>query len=193
MKKDTRLRILDAAEKVFAKAGWIGATTQEIARAAKVNEVTLFRHFGNKQLLFIALVGRFIEARQQAVAGGLAGNAPMEEVLARFAESHHRSLIKSADFIRTMLGEAGRHPKELRKVIDGTAKPLRDQMLRLLGEWQRRGEIRADVDCEAALDLFSAMFFGNAIKRHRCGAEVGYTDEEYRALAVAVFVRGIRP
>ncbi len=66
-KTDTRTRILDAAEKTFARSGWLGATTQEIARAAGVNEVTLFRHFGNKDRLLAAVFGRFVEARQRVV------------------------------------------------------------------------------------------------------------------------------
>src|SRR5258708_13378774 len=41
----TRRRILEAAEKVFSRDGFQGATTREIAREAQVNEVTLFRHF----------------------------------------------------------------------------------------------------------------------------------------------------
>ena len=67
MKSDTRLRILEAAEQTFARSGWLGATTQEIARGAKVNEVTLFRHFGNKNQLFVAVIERFIAERQQVV------------------------------------------------------------------------------------------------------------------------------
>src|SRR6201993_5060429 len=41
----TRRRIMEAAEKVFSRDGFQGATTREIAREAQVNEVTLFRHF----------------------------------------------------------------------------------------------------------------------------------------------------
>jgi AcrR family transcriptional regulator len=41
----TRKRILVAAQKVFSRDGFQGATTREIAREAGVNEVTIFRHF----------------------------------------------------------------------------------------------------------------------------------------------------
>jgi len=191
MKSDTRLRILEAAEQTFARSGWLGATTQEIARGAKVNEVTLFRHFGNKNQLFVAVIERFIAERQQVVDEAVAEHAPLEEVLARYAEVQHRSLLKSAGFIRTLMAECGRHPKETSAAIQGVVKPLRNQLLRLLKAAQKRGEIRAGVDCEAALDLFSGMFFTQAVKP-RTG-KVGYTPDKYRALAVAVFVRGIRP
>src|SRR5258708_19287405 len=44
----TRQRILEAAERVFSRDGFQGATTREIAREAGVNEVTLFRHFRSR-------------------------------------------------------------------------------------------------------------------------------------------------
>src|SRR3954464_11404404 len=54
----TRQRLLDAAYRVCAERGLQGATTREIADAARVNEVTLFRHFGNKEKLIAALFER---------------------------------------------------------------------------------------------------------------------------------------
>jgi AcrR family transcriptional regulator len=45
--KGTEEKILLAATRVFARQGVSGATTREIARRARVNEVTLFRHFKN--------------------------------------------------------------------------------------------------------------------------------------------------
>jgi AcrR family transcriptional regulator len=45
----TKKRILAAAELVFSRDGFQGATTREIARQAGVNEVTLFRHFRTRE------------------------------------------------------------------------------------------------------------------------------------------------
>jgi TetR/AcrR family transcriptional regulator len=49
--EDTEQRILDAALKVFASEGYIGATTRKIAHEANVAEVTLFRKFQSKENL----------------------------------------------------------------------------------------------------------------------------------------------
>src|SRR5258708_23956024 len=51
----TRRRILEAAERVFSREGFQGATTREIAREAQVNEVTLFRHFRTRDELVARL------------------------------------------------------------------------------------------------------------------------------------------
>lgn len=52
----TRQRLLEAAAAEFAEKGLAGATTRAIAARAGINEVTLFRHFGNRQELFSAVV-----------------------------------------------------------------------------------------------------------------------------------------
>jgi AcrR family transcriptional regulator len=45
-------RIVQAAGQLFARQGYHGTTTREIARLSGVSENTLFRHFDNKEDLF---------------------------------------------------------------------------------------------------------------------------------------------
>jgi AcrR family transcriptional regulator len=52
-KEDRRKQILESALNVFIEKGYNGATTQEIANAADISEVTLFRHFSSKQEIFM--------------------------------------------------------------------------------------------------------------------------------------------
>lgn len=53
-KKTTEERIIEAAVQLFARQGFTGSSTQEIARLAGVSEVTVFRHFPRKRDLFWA-------------------------------------------------------------------------------------------------------------------------------------------
>lgn len=50
---ETRTRILNAALKLFAKQGYDGTTTRDLAERAGVAEGTLFRHFTNKKAILI--------------------------------------------------------------------------------------------------------------------------------------------
>ena len=45
-------KILQAAAQLFARQGYHGTSTREIARLADVSENTLFRHFDHKEDLF---------------------------------------------------------------------------------------------------------------------------------------------
>ena len=48
----TKERIMDAALHLFSSLGYHKTTTKHISRLANVNEVTIFRIFGNKENLF---------------------------------------------------------------------------------------------------------------------------------------------
>ncbi|MGR5897480.1 TetR/AcrR family transcriptional regulator [Bacillus cereus] len=52
MNLSTKDRIIKATVELVNEKGYKGATTKEIAKRAGVNEVTLFRHFGNKKALW---------------------------------------------------------------------------------------------------------------------------------------------
>lgn len=52
----SRERIIDAAVNLFARSGFNGATTKEIAHAAKVSEGNIFRYFMTKRGLYDAAV-----------------------------------------------------------------------------------------------------------------------------------------
>jgi AcrR family transcriptional regulator len=49
---ETRERIIDAARTLFSERGYQATTTKELAEAAGVAEITLFRHFPTKAQLF---------------------------------------------------------------------------------------------------------------------------------------------
>lgn len=53
---ERRASIIAAAQRVFAEANLKGARTRDIARAAEVNQATIFEHFESKEALFRAAV-----------------------------------------------------------------------------------------------------------------------------------------
>ncbi len=50
---NTHEKILKAAQKLFARHGYDGTTTKELAETAGIAEGTLFRHFANKKAILI--------------------------------------------------------------------------------------------------------------------------------------------
>jgi AcrR family transcriptional regulator len=60
---DRSASILEAAAAVFAASGFGGAKTRDIARAAKVSEALLYRHFPSKRALYQAVLRRLGEAQ----------------------------------------------------------------------------------------------------------------------------------
>ncbi|MHC4948742.1 MAG: TetR/AcrR family transcriptional regulator [Planctomycetota bacterium] len=71
--EERRRQLLEVAADLFARRGYRGTTTAELARAAGISEPILYRHFENKLDLFVTLldeVGReVIEAWKKAMEG----------------------------------------------------------------------------------------------------------------------------
>jgi len=61
--RDRRRQILDVASGIFARKGYQGATTREIAEEAGVNEALLFRHFPSKESLYWTMLEELCLAR----------------------------------------------------------------------------------------------------------------------------------
>lgn len=66
--QETRLAILDAAERVFHENGVSRTTLDEIAKAAGVTRGAVYWHFTNKAALFDALMQRLLEPLEARLA-----------------------------------------------------------------------------------------------------------------------------
>jgi AcrR family transcriptional regulator len=67
----TRDKILEAAIKLFAKKGFSGTTTKEVAEKAGVNEALIFRYFSTKKDLYGAIIEKKIEEDPAAIESTL--------------------------------------------------------------------------------------------------------------------------
>src|SRR6187402_2058235 len=93
-KNSTRKRLLDAAFRVCAERGLHRATTREIADAARVNEVTLFRHFGTKEKLIAALFERSLAAQEESLSDPEADANDLNRDLHRYARRYSQMLFE---------------------------------------------------------------------------------------------------
>lgn len=70
---ETKQAILDAALHEFARKGFDGASTREIAERASVNHRLIGHHFGNKELLWKAtardIFGRYVHRQRERYKG----------------------------------------------------------------------------------------------------------------------------
>ena len=95
-------KIVAAASQLFARQGYHGTSTREIARLADVSENTIFRHFERKEDLFwSALRTRCsaIKLRRDMVEGMSEGNAP-EVILPKIIEFLTDILNYSPELLR---------------------------------------------------------------------------------------------
>ncbi len=75
----TRKRLIDAAESVFARSGYHGASVGEIAREAGATTGALYANFAGKEDLFLALFEERIVADVGEYSEIVAGGATLEQ------------------------------------------------------------------------------------------------------------------
>src|SRR5215470_2172547 len=101
-KAERREEILDAALREFAERGYHGASTEEIARRAGISQPYVFRLFGTKKELYIAVVARcFRETLEmfQRAAEGKRG----EDALHAIGESYGELLATDRTYLRNQM------------------------------------------------------------------------------------------
>ena len=76
----TRDLLLEAAEEVFARRGFEGASLEEIAEAAGYTRGAIYKHFGSKAELFLAANRRFNERYVHAFVDVIDPSTPLEEL-----------------------------------------------------------------------------------------------------------------
>lgn len=144
----TRARLLDAATREFAKHGYDGARVERVVRAARVTTRMLYHYFGNKELLYLAVLDAvYAEIRAGERALDLEDGRP-EDGLARLVGFTFDFFQRNDAFVRLTRGEnmlEGRFLKRSRMIRD-MSQPLLDAIAKLLARGMQSGVFRSGID-----------------------------------------------
>ena len=186
----TRERLLDAAADTFARDGIRGATTREIARKARVNEVTLFRHFKSKEQLLRAVLQRGLASEIAIMDQHSSWKENLRESMEKYAHHYYAHLEKKKGMARAFLAEGQILPKPMQSMIADVIRPVRERLVLILTDAQRAGVVRHDVNLECALDAFKNTLYAGML-RQGVYLPRNYTTDTYISTVVDIFVRGI--
>src|SRR5271169_6697566 len=111
---NSRARVLKAATALFAAKGFHETSTREVARKARVNEITIFRHFKNKQELYLQVLNRKLGLMvPESLIPLLQSSGNSEEVFLSLAERLQKFL--DPVFLRLVFYAAWEQPEQLKK------------------------------------------------------------------------------
>jgi len=188
----TRERILRAAADVFAEKRYLRATTRALAAAAGVNEVTLFRHFGNKLNLLAAVVHEWsgLPDLVAILEGQLTGDYCHD--MLRFGHALHTMFAGRRSAMRLVLCEAAQVP-ELQRVLGQTPLQIRQALAGYLRQQIAAGRVRP-LDPEVMAQAFFGLFFAYNVKvlmppRQAAGMSVDAVVEQFVDLFVGGTIR----
>jgi AcrR family transcriptional regulator len=181
----TRERILDGFLTLAGREGLAGVTTRAVAAEAGVNEVTLFRHFGDKATLTRAAMEHLIWRASPPPPPGkpVAGSPGLQRVV-ELMRGNRNGLTARPEVMQ--LG-----------VIESFNDPAISELVKAapMGVWQMyrkafedaREELQAGVDTDAAALAVQGLVFLTAFWNRR--GFVSWGKDEWDS----IFVAAVRP
>ena len=111
-----RRAILSAAREVFLEHGFQVASMDEVAALAEVSKVTVYKHFSDKQSLFVAVITAAIaeaEATSRSLVDNLGKSMEVEQDLRTFARQHITVVMQPhlIQMRRVVIAESTRFPE----------------------------------------------------------------------------------
>src|SRR6516165_6700852 len=192
MKHDRRQDILMAAMELFAKKGFRGTTTRDLASEADVNEAIIFRHFNNKEDLYTAIlehkVGEAEKSKFDEIER-LAGTNDEEFFMSlgrAFIERHE----KDTTFVRLLLFSAleGHQLSEMFVSSMTARKPFSNYIQKRIDEGAFR-PVNPTLAARAFFGMFSSFVLWQEIFGFKKSQP--FDREEVVRTFVSIFLKGM--
>ena len=184
-------RIIEAATRLIKKNGYRGVSTKAIATEAKVNESTIFRHFGSKQGILEAIIERHSDIPQfEKLLKEEATENPEVDLL-NVSLQYRLFFHKNVDIILIGIRDKGMFPELDRVLVDPPAK-----LHSLLVEYFKRLEKKKIIpkqDARLAAMSFLSTCYGFQMSEliHQQYQSQLVSEEEFYKYSVSSFVKGI--
>lgn len=158
----TRQRLINAALELFSYQGVTETTTRQIAELAQVNEVTLFRQFGNKQGLLLAVIedSAVFSHLAESLREQVNQTSQLDEALKNYASERLQVLEQIPELLRSVVGEAGQYALENRRALGRGITQANRDVARYLATVIERDRLHTRLPPEKLSSLLNGMLFG---------------------------------
>lgn len=158
----TRTRLINAALELFTSQGVTETTTRQIAELAQVSEVTLFRQFGNKQGLLLAVIedSAVFTHLGESLREQVNQTSNVEQALQKYGRDRLQALENIPELMRSVVGEAGKYTVENRRALGRGVTLANQDVARYLAAVIERDQLKADIPPEKLASLLNVMLFG---------------------------------
>lgn len=176
-------QIYRAAMQAVIERGYSGATTKQIAAAADISEVTLFRKYGSKaELVKQAITATAVQ--MDFTAAACYSGDPAADLL-RVVCAYQDLAAQNGRFIYTLISEIARHP-ELGDLLNAPLDLMRG-IGSLLARYQAAGVLRPEPPLHAVAALLGPLMIANMIRAANPDLALPPLDAERH---VALFLNG---
>ncbi|NET44725.1 TetR/AcrR family transcriptional regulator [Okeania sp. SIO2B3] len=152
----TRTKILQAAQKLFAKSGYDGTTIRDLAKKAGVAEGTLFRHFTNKKAILIELATQgWVEILTDLLTE--LSEMSSYKAVAQVMRRRMLNMSRNADMMKVCFLEAQFHPELRDKIQSEVIEKMTDVAEAFFATAMERGVYR-QMNPKLVARVFLGMF-----------------------------------
>ncbi len=192
-----REAFLKAALEVFLEQGYEAASMAEIVTRAGGSLTTLYNQFGDKQGLFLAMIGERAQLLTTSMYVELSAHTPVETGLTRIAEQSVTKLLEPAslELYRLILGLGAKFPDVATKFQKNGPDRVSAALAAYLSDRAEAGEIEIDDPVEAAY-LFISLARAGLVTRALLNPEFRPGPDDIKAsvrTCVNLFLNGVRP
>ena len=181
--------VVDAAAKVFARRGYHGAATQDIADVLGIRQASLYYYFESKEAALEAVCASGVDdyaVRAQKVARCAMTSS---EKVAQLVFHHLAPMAERLDYTVVFLRERRFLPAPARKRIRAIEMRYERIIQRIIEQGVAAGEFRADLDTRMA--TLALLGLGNSAALW-FGREPGVSLERITESYVDLLVRAFR-
>ncbi|NNM73473.1 TetR/AcrR family transcriptional regulator [Enterovirga aerilata] len=152
-----RRKVLGVAAALFASEDYARVHMDDVAVAADIAKPTLYRYFPTKEALFMAALEQTLGELRSKVAALRSEPGSAETRLRRTIALIHEQIGALAPALRAIEGEGTGPSEHSRKMLRKGMRDLRDEVVSLIEEGNRRGEFDAADPQLAALAILGAV------------------------------------
>lgn len=178
----TSTRILDAAEGLFADAGFAGVSVREIAGAVGLNQASIYNHFSSKRALYEAVLDRGLRPLQETLAAAaLSLDAP--EAGGRLLEDLTEQLWRSPNLPRLIQREILDDGEYLERLAEQWLRPIVEEGRGAMEKSSWAASWESDADSLIILLMYHVIFgyfFSAPLTRRVLGVEPTSDDMRHR-------------
>ncbi len=197
----TRQRIVNTALELFASKGITETTTRQIADFAQVNEVTLFRHFGNKHGLLLAVLQECLQkylvlaqVGESLMVSDMSTQSDLRRFLKYYIQSSLRALESVPELMRSLVGEAGQYPIESRQALAQGINQVNQTIATAIHDVLLNSRLQYSLPPIKLANLLNTCILGYAVITLTSDVQAIWSDrDEFISTLVDMFVQEVSP
>ena len=195
---EKKQNILEAAIELFAQKGYANTSTSEIAKRAGVAEGTIFRHYGTKEKLLLAILVPFIKNALPKMAEEIFTEvlakkpSSIEEFVHALTTERYMFFKEHQDLFRIFIKELTYNEEIRKEVMQHIEKEAVSRIKGIIQYFSEKGEVVPIPVNIVARNVFTTLFGYFLSRFHFFPESLFLNDEQEIDYLVQMIVGGIK-